>query len=269
MKASVLGSTEQEKLRRILHLYGVSAELGLDHFVLDSERSSDDLSVRSLADLVRRADEVDGPRVVITLPVRRSDFSERLRDVMRLLSRSDRASICLVAGNPAYLTEEERRRSAGELLASATELVVRELGPDAEVFVGTEKVEKTVEALCQRLDVIPFFLLDRRSPELLLRFRSNGNRLAVYVPFAVGQRRDDVMPLLFPYVERRMRALKLSGSPSDHVDRFCVIGTPHDVSRRLRTVAAQYDIMIGYPAVPDSEQLRFWSIRGIRSAKGL
>ncbi len=243
----------------MLHLYDFSAESGLDLFVLDSERGSDDLSVRSLSDLVRRADEVAGPRVVITLPVRRSDFPERLKGVMRLLSISERASLCLVAGNPSYLTEEERRKPAGKLLASAAELVIRELGSDAEVFVGTEKVERTVERLCAEHNVVPFLLLDDHSPELLARFRPNGNRLAVYVPFAVSTGRDVVVSSLLPYVERRMRALGLSGDPSEHVDRFCVVGTLNEVLTKLRAVASQYDVVIGYPAVPDLEQLRFWA----------
>ncbi len=244
------------------------AELGLDLFVLDSERASDDLSVQSLGELVRRADEVAGPRVVVTLPVRRTDFPGRLAEVMRLLSRTDRPSLCLVAGNPAYLTEEERRRPASGSLASAVEHVFEELGPDAEVFVGTERVERAVEELCRRLSVIPFLLLDDHRLELLERLRPNGNRLAVYVPFAVGPKREAAMSSLLPYVERRMRALRLPGEPSEHVDRFCVVGTPDDVSTRLRTIAARYDVVVGYPAVPDLEQLRFWSTLGSHPAKG-
>jgi hypothetical protein len=208
---------------------------------------------------VRRADEVSGPKVVITLPVRRSDFSERLRGVMRLLSISERASLCLVAGNPSYLTEEERRRSAGELLHSAVKLVAGELGPETEAFVGTERVERTVERLCAEHNVVPFLLLDDHSPELLARFRPNGNRLAVYVPFAVSTRRDEAVSSLLPYVERRMRALRLSGDPSEHVDRFCVVGTQDEVSSRLRALSRRYDVVIGYPAFPDQAQLRFWA----------
>jgi hypothetical protein len=215
---------------------------------------------------VRRADEVEGPKVVITLPVRRSDFPERLKGVMLLLSRSERASLCLVAGNPAYLTEEERRRPAGGLLASAVKRVIGELGPETEVFVGTERVERVVEGLCMQRNVVPFLLLDDHSPELLVRLRPNSNRLAVYVPFAVGQRRDDTIPLLLPYVERRMRALRLSGRPTEHVDRFCVVGTQHEVSSRFGYLSRQYDIMIGYPANPDPEQIKFWSLLGQNSA---
>ncbi len=208
---------------------------------------------------MRRADEVSGPKVVITLPVRRSDFPERLKGVMDLLSRSERASLCLVAGNPSYLTEEERRRSAGELLYSAVKLVAGELGPETEAFVGTERVERTVERLCAEHNVVPFLLLDDHSPELLARFRSNGNRLAVYVPFAVSAKRDDAVSSLLPYVERRMRVLRLSGRPSEHVDRFCVVGTEDEVSSRLRALSRRYDVVIGYPAFPDQAQLRFWA----------
>lgn len=209
---------------------------------------------------------VGGPKVVITLPVRRSDFPERLKGVMRLLSRSERASLCLVAGNPAYLTEEERKRPAGGLLASAVKRVIGELGPETEVFVGTERVENVVARLCAEHNVVPFLLLDDHSPELLARLRPNSNRLAVYVPFAVGPRREDAIPSLISYVERRMRALRLSGRPTDHLDRFCVVGNQHDVSSRIRHLSRQYDVVIGYPANPNPEQIKFWSLLGQTSA---
>jgi len=240
--------------------------LNLDRFVLDSERIHDDLSVPSLGELVRRAEEVEGPRVVITLPVRRSDFPERLKGVMRLLSRSERASLCLVAGNPAYLTEEERKMPAGGLLASAVKWVIGELGPETEVFVGTERVERVVAKLCAEHNVMPFLLLDDHSPELLALLRPNSNRLAVYVPFAVGTKRDDAIPSLLPYVERRMRALRLSGRPTDHLDRFCVVGNQHEITSRLTHLSRQYDVVIGYPANPDPEQIKFWSLLGQTSA---
>ena len=203
---------------------------------------------------------------MITLPVRRSDFPDRLKDVMRLLSRSERASLCLVAGNPAYLTEEERKLSAGGLLASAVKRVIGELGPETEIFVGTERVEKVVARLCAEHNVVPFLLLDDHSPELLARLRPNSNRLAVYVPFAVGPRREEAIPALLPYVERRMRALRLSGRPTDHLDRFCVVGNQHEISSRLTHLSRQYDVVIGYPANPDPEQIKFWSLLGQTSA---
>jgi hypothetical protein len=185
---------------------------------------------------------------------------------MRLLSRSERASLCLVAGNPAYLTEEERKLSAGGLLASAVKRVIGELGPETEIFVGTERVEKVVARLCAEHNVVPFLLLDDHSPELLARLRPNSNRLAVYVPFAVGPRREEAIPALLPYVERRMRALRLSGRPTDHLDRFCVVGNQHEISSRLTHLSRQYDVVIGYPANPDPEQIKFWSLLGQTSA---
>jgi len=226
--------------------------------VLDSEGVRDDLGLPSLDVLVRRADESSGPRVVITVPVRRSDFLERLEGTLRILSRRDRASLCLVAGNPAYLTEEERRRSAPRLLAYAAERVHRELGGRTEVFVGTERVERTVERLCRELDVVPFLLLDLHPPELLERLRPNGNRLAVYVPFALGPS-SEAIPALLPYVRRRMTVRQLTGDPSEHVERFCVVGDPDRVASRLRSLTERYDVIVGYPALLVPEQLRFWA----------
>ncbi|MDJ0274634.1 MAG: hypothetical protein NYU90_05475 [Aigarchaeota archaeon] len=233
--------------------------MGLNYFVLDSERVRDDLSLSSLDELAKRADESSGPRVVITVPVRRSDFPERLEGTMRILSRRDRASICLVAGNPAYLTEEERSRSAPRLLSLAAGRVLRELGKRIDVFVGTERVEGTVERLCKELDVVPFLLLDLHPPELLERFRPNGNRLAVYVPFALGPL-SEALPALLPYVKRRMMVRHLTGDPSDHVERFCVVGDPERVASRLRSLTERYDVIVGYPALLDPAQLRFWAL---------
>jgi hypothetical protein len=152
------------------------------------------------------------------------------------------------------------------LLASAVKWVIGELGPETEVFVGTERVERVVAKLCTQRNVVPFLLLDDHSPELLALLRPNSNRLAVYVPFAVGTKRDDAIPSLLPYVERRMRALRLSGSPTDHLDRFCVVGNQHEISSRLRHLSRQYDVVIGYPANPDPEQIKFWSLLGQTSA---
>jgi hypothetical protein len=159
VKPSLLGVDRQERRAGLFRLYSAALLSGLDLFVIDSERAQDDFSVSDIAELVRLAEDVEGPIVVPTVPVRRSDYEERIQEFVESLAGSSRAGLCIVAGNPHYLSEEEAARRAGPLLMEAAALSRARLG-DLPIMVGTENVESAALKCCMRHRCMPFFLLD-------------------------------------------------------------------------------------------------------------
>jgi len=109
--------------------------------------------------------------VVPTVPVRRSDYEERIREFVESLAGSSRAGLCIVAGNPHYLSEEEAARRAGPLLMEAAALSRARLG-DLPIMVGTENVESAALKCCMRHRCMPFFLLDDGVENVVERYRS-------------------------------------------------------------------------------------------------
>ncbi|MEM4415891.1 MAG: hypothetical protein QXH32_08020, partial [Candidatus Caldarchaeum sp.] len=111
-KPSLLG---ENKLETLIFYAKVLTRLGYRYLVVDSERAVDDLSLKGFEQLVSVCKLLGFPEPVITVPVRRADCWERLDTVVDVVSQEGFGGVCLVAGNSAYLTPEEKSQKAGSL----------------------------------------------------------------------------------------------------------------------------------------------------------
>lgn len=190
----------------------------------------------------------------VTVPVRADGF-DPLGDDRRWAELPAAARVALVAGNPAYLTDDERRRRIAPRLAAALDRA-----PDA--WVGTEGIERVAIAI----GATQFELLGPATERRVEDLRAVGfeGGFAVYAPTVLDDDEDTILDALGPYVARRRRVADAlpRGAPVDGSATgqgraallagcadYAIAGdleTARDRVRRLRE--AGVDHVVGYPA---------------------
>ncbi|HIQ29712.1 MAG TPA: hypothetical protein EYH45_04010 [Candidatus Caldiarchaeum subterraneum] len=228
--------------------------------VIDSERIVDDIPLSMFDELLSISEELGGYAApVLTIPVRRSDFAERLKECIEVLKRHKLGGVCIVAGNPAYLNEDEKNRPADRLLIKAAEAVGKEAIYDGKLLmVGTENIERTAAYIAAKYRAIPFTLLDEARRGEVRRFSSAGRPVAVYVPYHIGN------PLPEEALNRaRAYALRRLGNAGGEVEvaaKMCqvtVLGDVEKIRRRLMRIAEEgASLVVGYPLEEGLEQVR-------------
>jgi len=240
-KPSLLG---ENKLETLIFYAKVLTRLGYRYLVVDSERAVDDLSLKGFEQLVSVCKLLGFPEPVITVPVRRADCWERLDTVVDVVSQEGFGGVCLVAGNSAYLTPEEKSQKAGSLLLEAAEAFRRKCRFNL-LMVGTERVEKTAAKIAANHGAVPVMLMTPRLLEETRLYSHNGLRKAVYVPYFFGEELPgDVAEKVNAYVSRRVGNKNI-----DEVWRQYVYTGPfNEFAQLLRKLSENnIDIFIGYP----------------------
>lgn len=202
-----------------------------------------------LADL---ADAVSELRV--TVPVRADGF-DPLGDGSALEGIPEEAETVLVAGNPAYLSTEERRRAVAPRLGAA-------LGRTRDPWVGTEGIERIALAT----GATQFSLLSRTTEREFRALRTAGfdGQLAVYAPTVLSDDPDVVLDAVGDYVARRapVRAALPDRARTDAAaggrardvlleasTDYALVGSVREVSARVDALReAGADHVVGYPA---------------------
>lgn len=192
-------------------------------------------------------------RVLATTPVRADGFDPFGDD--SLLPLPDDVERVLVAGNPAYLTDDERERAVAPRFGAARETV-----PDA--WVGTEGVER----LAMAAGGPQYELLSRTTVRDVRSLRAAGfdGAVALYAPVVLSEDEDDILDAVGGYAARRgpvKRALpddpvvggRASGRArevlSQAVRDYALVGSVDDVADRVsRLRDAGVDTVVGYPA---------------------
>ncbi|ELY37259.1 DUF7388 family protein [Natronorubrum tibetense] len=131
--------------------------------------------------------------VLVTTPIRADGF-DPLGDDSLSSELPDAVGRVLVAGHPAYLSEEERERAVAPRLGAALETA-----PDA--WVGTESVERIAMAT----GATQYDLLSRATHRELRGLRSAGfdGEIAVYAPTVLTDDDDRVLEAVGEYISRR------------------------------------------------------------------
>jgi len=223
-------------------------DLPLDTVTIDYEGRENLPDFDLLAELAAERE------VRLTTPVRADGF-DPLGDDGLLAQVPDAVGHVLVAGHPAYLSEEERARAVAPRLGAARERV-------GEAWVGTEGIERIALAA----GGTQYELLSRRTERELrsLRAAGLGDEVAVYAPTVLTDDEDEVLDAVGAYVARRRpvaRALPddaetdaaAAGRAREVLLKaagdFALVGTPAEVGDRVaRLKEAGADVVVGYPA---------------------
>ncbi len=164
-----------------------AADLGVDTLVVDYEGHDAVPDRETLATLAGRWD------LRVTTPVRADGF-DPCGDDSAWEAVPDAAGRVLVAGNPAYLSEDEGGRAVAPRLGAAVER-------SADPWVGTESVER----LAMATGATQFELLGRSTERAVRALRAAGfdGTVAVYAPTVRSADDDVVLDALGDYAARR------------------------------------------------------------------
>ncbi|WP_049922814.1 DUF7388 family protein [Halopiger djelfimassiliensis] len=192
--------------------------------------------------------------VLVTTPVRADGF-DPLGDDSIVTDLPDAVGRVLVAGHPAYLTDEERDRAVAPRLGAALET-------DSDAWVGTESVERIAMAT----GATQYDLLSRTTPRELRALRSAGftGDVAVYAPTVLTDDDDAILDAVGDYVSRRRPVSK--ALPEDAAvdatatgrarevllkaaDDYALVGTEAEIREQTDTLReAGATTVVGYPA---------------------
>ncbi|PSQ00171.1 luciferase [Halobacteriales archaeon QS_4_70_19] len=230
------------------HDLGAALDLPVDTVAVDYEGRD---AVPDEGTLARLAERFD---CYVTTPVRADGF-DPLGDDSLLDHVPDAARRVVVAGHPAYLTEEERERAVAPRLRAA-----RETAPDA--WVGTESVERVALAA----GGVQYELLGRGTEHDVQALRAAGfdGGIALYAPVVLSTDEDGILDAVGAYAARRApvrHALPDNAAVdatatgrarevlSQAVRDYALVGDAPTVADRVADLrAAGVDTVVGYPA---------------------
>lgn len=248
-KPSTLGP---DKLENLKFLAKIMARLGYRYLVVDSEREKDDFTVSDFANLVAMCGRWGFPEPVLTIPVRRNDVWNRLSECIEVLNGSGFGGVCLVAGNPAYLTDDEKRNKSSELMIQTAQQFRRRCRFNT-LMVGTENIAKTAAKIAFEHRAVPVMLLTPAVSDESKLFSGDGLLKAVYAPFVFGQDLPQkVTERIDSYVRRRC------GENSREIWRnYVLFGGLRDFTEKMKElVGSSVDIVIGHPFENNPSQLK-------------
>lgn len=129
----------------------------------------------------------------VTIPIRVDGF-DPLGDREYIDSLPTETKVVLVAGNPAYLSEDELQRAIAPRIGTA-------IDEFSDAWIGTEGIPLIALATTAPL----FFLLSPESKHTIQQIRSAGyhGSIAVYAPTVVSTDTDTILQTLGPYTMRR------------------------------------------------------------------
>jgi hypothetical protein len=192
--------------------------------------------------------------VRVTVPVRADGFDLRGDDSL-LESLPDATGRIVVAGHPAYLGPEERRRAVAPRLRAAAQRA-------ADPWVGTESVERVALAV----GGTQYDLLSGSTGAEIRALRAAGfdGEVAVYAPLVLAGDDDVVLDAVGGYAARRadVREALPDGAPTDSsatgraretllsgCRRYALVGNRETLSGRVdRLHQAGVDHVVAYPA---------------------
>ncbi|GBC68455.1 hypothetical protein HRbin01_00138 [archaeon HR01] len=252
VKPSHLGAGQKEKLDNLVKLANHLFREKMKFLVIDSEREMDDITPSTYNLLLEKTAHLNFTPV-LTLPVRRSDFHDRLTEVLDVVACGG-GGVCLVAGNPAYLDEDERRVKAGHQILAAAEML-RLKAPKTLLLVGTEKMVRPALEASRRYGAIPFTLYGvDMGCELNRLVELSDNSVAVYTPYFIGPYLPrEALDVLRGYVSRR-------GYQGDGMalglERLTLAGGIEEIREKVRRLwSSGVNIVVGYPALLSPEQI--------------
>ncbi|MCX8201789.1 MAG: hypothetical protein N3H84_06770 [Candidatus Caldarchaeum sp.] len=218
---------------------------------MDSETEKTDITVREFAELVEFCHGLGYPEPVLTVPVRRSDAFHRLAETSEVVQSIGFGGVCLVAGNPAYLSPVELRNNAARGLIESAEYF-RNVSPFGLLMVGTEHVVRPAAKISERFKAIPVMLLTPDTYDEVKTY-DHGVSKALYAPFFIGENiPETVYGRIKAYVSRRN-----SGSAAHKpVESYVLVGGLQTVAERIHKIAdSDIDVFIGFPVENKVKQL--------------
>jgi len=194
-----------------------AASKSLSYVFFDFEWSQYNLSVEEFRKLLEALENFSNKtKIIITIASRSKNFDinsktgkatvNKLLDVIS--SYVDISGLNIVAGNPTYLSEDEKRKSTSRTLISLGEYIASRIDTKTDVFIGTEKILKTAAILARKFNFKPFLLLSNNIDaeiKYISKIVRNGET-ACYIPFSTTLKEEELIRKTWKYILRREHA---------------------------------------------------------------
>lgn len=219
---------------------------GLDFHLIDAEWDRHYVSALELDRLLSLAEELESNlTTIVTVNARHSSAFQVLNCYVEAMSQHRNAGLCFVAGNPSYLTEEERRLDPKSRITQLVRAGRNQL-PNVPIFIGAEGLQDLASELTLEYSAIPFMLLDRSIEDQVCGLRSDGNGTAVYCPSDLSSENDrELIKAFGQYALRRRRVREALRSEG------------------LKVSEVRTEISNGGPTEPNAEQVLIDAIRSL------
>lgn len=269
-KRSKLDLNVHELTKKTIEVTKLVLQARLKVHVIDAEWRIYDVSPGELEELLGSFPSI---KTYVTIAARRRDINQLLGLYVPVMEEFGNAGLCIVAGNKAYLDEEEASQSAYKSIKKVLDQL---RGRISKVLLGVEGVEGKLNHLAKAYpEVIPFFLYDEGKFDLIDECVEHGLECAVYAPYAIDRPLMDVVKALAEYALRRRwlreelikmgynipSILSLADIPPRLTDillkavsRLSISGTRNEVIEKIKGLRSHgVSMLIGLPIfdVPD------------------
>jgi hypothetical protein len=140
---------------------------------------------------------------VLTINVRHQGTFNLTAEYTEVMRNHGDTGLCFVAGNPAYLTHEERQLDIKSRITDLVKMSRAKL-PSAPIFVGSEGLDGISSKLAAEYSTIPFMLLGPQVHDQAADFLREAAISAVYCPSSMSTGKEtDLVRTLGPYALRR------------------------------------------------------------------
>lgn len=271
-KRSKLSSNISELARKTMEVTKLVSQARLKIHVIDAEWKMYDVSPGELEKLLGSFPNV---KTYITLAARRRDVDQLLSLYIPVIEEFGNAGLCIVAGNKAYLDEDEASQSACK---SVKKILDQLRGRISKILLGVEGIEKKLDCVAKaHPEVMPFFLYDEEKLNLIEKCSQRGLECAVYAPYAIDKPSIDVVKALADYALRRKWLkeslaemgysitstlnptnipLKLAEVLERAISRLSIYGTRSEVTEKIRELRSYgVSTLIGLPVFDTPDQV--------------
>ncbi len=205
-KRSRFGNNAASQSEGTLRAAEFCIKSGFSFHLIDAELPENYLSATELERLLDLSEESESSiATYVTVSARHEAAPDLVEQYVEVLAKHANGGLCLVAGNPAYLSESERQQNA-TLRTKELVILAREKLPSAPIFLGIEGLSDEAAKLACEYGLTPFMLLDGS-----MRERANTLRgccdlgLGVYCPSLLSWEDNARLTIRFlgPYALRR------------------------------------------------------------------
>lgn len=269
-KRSRLGESVSDQITGTQQATEFCVRTGFDFHFIDAEWKHNYLAASELQKVLSSCSERNAKlTTVLTINARHSNAFDNLKDYADVVSQYHNAGFCFVAGNSAYLSEEEKQLDAKSRLRELVTMTRDGLG-SVPIFVGSEGQLELASELVAKYSCIPFMLMGGSVQDRVSRMFPDGawNEVGVYCPYLLSESGDDEVQIkaLGQYALRRRwvrQALRKTGVTVSEVRTQMLKGEKlDDPARQILLEAIQTLALCDVEGFP--ETLRKLSSIGVK-----
>lgn len=233
-KPSQLSLHTDRTLALLYEINKLLSSIGVREHFIDAERSSTDPKFPELSILLEGQRDVT---LVVTISVRRFDAEIRVKDFIKMSQSYDNIRVCLVPGNPAYLSPRELCKNSIRLIEEYAKMIRQVY--DGVMYLGCEKIEKASARIAELFNATLFHVYRRSKLKEFLSLSSEGFA-AVYAPVILNDLNDAARS----YMARRLGLNNFDGKFTKHAINEYILSLTNDCTHILEYFGRRHATLV-------------------------